>query len=278
MRIKATIKASKSIIASDLFDCCFGGLDLEIPEDPRIFSLMEFGGVKIGKAPVDKFTVPNVPPTKEQFNTDFCVGMETSYTVEQDYVLELSDREDKWIKRLAAAFNFAATKKRYYGGDYSGFGLSIPCALGSAQHDGICLESLWPMLASSNKRNYMANYRNIPDEAWEDAATRKMKKGYFKVDLFRNKYDNFCAGMYHWHEMIITGLYWYQGFYLNEEKKLVMNMRGGKMGHCVSAKGFDIHPKNGKKRMWFADSYFKNPEWWLYEDEVNRYFYNGLRS
>jgi len=264
MNTKATFKQIKG-------DYRFGGLDLEAPEDPRQYLLSEFGGVPIGKAPVKEFFIPNEPPCKDQFQTDFCVSMETSYTVEQDYAPKLNNFQ----QRLAAAFNFAATKRRYYNGDYSGFGLSIPFALGSAQHDGIPLEHLYPMYKTYSKRNYMANHHNISDEAWQDAATRKMDRGYFKLDLFRSKSDNFAAGCYHYKELVITGLYWYGNFYVSKDKQLILDKRGGRTGHCVAYKGFDIHPTNGRRRNWFKDSYLNHPEWWIYDNEVTKVMYNG---
>lgn len=214
--------------------------------------------------------VPNVPPIKNQFWTDFCVAFEGSYTVEQDYQSKL----ENWKKRLSAAFNFAATKRRYYKG-YGGFGLSIPYSLGSLQHDGICLESLYPMYKSKSKRNFMANWRNIPPEAWADAKNRKMDRGYFKVDVFKDKFENFASGLYHWEEIVITGLYWFSGFHINSDRQLILNKSGGYEGHCVGVIGYDRHPENKKRRMWFTDSYPSHGTWWLYEDEVKAIMYNG---
>jgi len=265
MDIKATIKQIKGDYRS-------GGLDLERPEDPRDYSLLEFSGRrKLGKAPDKEFFTPNVPPVKNQFYTDFCVSFESSYTAEQDYQPKL----ENWKRRLSAAFNFAATKKRYYGGNYSGFGLSIPCGLGSLQHDGICLEYLWPMLKSSRKRNFMANWRNIPAEAWADAKNRKMDRGYFKVDTFRDRFENFAAGLYYWQEMVITGLYWFNGFYVGSDDHLILNKTGSYNGHCIGAIGYDRHPKNKRRRMWFTNSYPNEGRFWLYEEEVRAVMYNG---
>src|SRR3990167_7251590 len=150
MNIKAAVKQIRGDFSS-------GGLDLTIPLSGQEWSLREFGAsVDIGKAPDQNFLVPNIPQTKDQGVTDFCVGFEVSYTKEQDTAVN-----DKY----SPAFVFAAAKKRYYNGDFSSFGLGITHGLGVVQHDGICRDEFYPF-DSNKSRNTLANWRNIPVEAW----------------------------------------------------------------------------------------------------------------
>ena len=189
-----------------------------------------------------------------------CVAFESSYTVEQDYP----------SLRLSAPFVFAAAKKRYYGGDYSSFGLGIVHGLGVLQHDGIPLESYYPF---NNNRNKMANWHNISDEVWEDAARRKMTKGYFQVDVFEDKFENFCAAMKNWDEMVITGMKWYNGYYLDNKGRLILNKTGNYTGHSVSSierKTIDNIPG-----IVFKNSYLNMPEFWLSAEQVRQEMYLG---
>ena len=251
--VKATIKQLKG-------DYRFGGLDMPPIADNTNWSLLEMGGYAPPLATKD-FRVSNVPETKDQLRTDFCVAFEGSYTVEQDI-----------RSTLAAAYNFAMAKKRYHGGDYSGFGLRITDGLGSLQHDGICLEELYPF-SGTRSRNNMANWRNIPDAAHKDAKTRKLDKGYFKVDIYNDKFDNFCAAMLHWNEMIITGMQWYSGYYIDSRGRLVMNKRGSRIGHCVSA--IERKTIDGIQGIVFKNSYKNKPEFWMSADDVRREMYFG---
>ncbi|HEX9600677.1 MAG TPA: hypothetical protein VF985_04255, partial [Mariniflexile sp.] len=217
MSIKTTYKQLRGDFSS-------GGLDLSVPLSGKEFSLHELGArVEIGKAPDQDFRVSNVPETKDQGSTDFCVGFEVSYTVEQD-------KRD----RRSAPFIFAAAKKRYYNGDYSGFGLGLTHGLGVAQHDGVPKDELYPF---QKTRNFMANWRNIPGEAWEDAEKNKMTKGYFFVDVYKDKYENFAAAMWHWQEIIITGLMWHSTYRVDNKQRLVVDQSGSAVGHAVGAIG-----------------------------------------
>ncbi len=257
MDIKATIKQARG-------DYRDGGLALEEKEDSRNWSLLEFGGVNLGKVPDKDFKVPNIPPVKDQSPTDFCVPFSISYTIEQDL------KSQNIYKRMSAPFLFAATKKLKYGGNYSGFGLSIPKTLSVLQKIGICREELYPFKGT---RNRMANHNNIPQEAWDDALNYKLDKPFFKVDLFRDKFDNFCAGMYHWNEMIITGMYMYSGYYVDSKGRLIMRKTGSKFGHAFD--GNERETIDGVVGMRFQNSYLNMPTFWLSANEVRREMYNG---
>lgn len=235
----------------------FGGACDEKPDGTE-FSLGEFGSAVVDIAPKTDWVVPSIPEVKDQGNSDFCVAFEGSYTIEQDTGLKLS-----------APFLFAATKKRYYWGNYYGFGLSIKKMLLTLQKDGICLEELYPF---TNNRNQMANPANIPLKAWQDAATRKMESGFFLVDIFDNRFDNFLAGAYYWQEMIITGVDWYGGFYLDEKKRLIMDRRGAKFGHSVGLVGSKII--DGEQYARFTNSYVGLPEFYVSRAQMAQ-FYEG---
>ena len=241
-----------------------GGLR-DIAPDGSEFSLEQFGGRSLGKAPNKPFQLPNRPKVKNQGRTDFCVPYQTSYTLEQDLGVILSP-----------AFGFATAKKRYYK-NYFGFGLGIKQGLGSAQHDGMCLENLYPLKDGAGRersRNYLANYRNIPEKAWQDAAKRKMTDGYFLVDVFKNKFDNFLAAMYHWKEPIITGLQWYQGFYVDDKGRLVMKKTGQKFGHAIG--GWESVIVEGEQRIEFQNSYTRMPKFSLSREQCKRLFYGYI--
>jgi len=238
-----------------------GGLINEKPDGSE-FSLQQFGGRSLGKAPKEEFEVPRRPAVKDQANTDFCIAFQSMYTVEQD------TGED-----LSPAFVFAAAKKKYYRGNYYGFGLSIKSGLGTLQKYGICLDSLYPF-SSSLTRNRMANHNNISKEAWEDAKTRKMKEGYFEVDVFPDKFDSFLAGMYHWQEPVITGINWYSGFYTDSKGRLVTRKTGNNTGHCIGAWKSVI--VEGEQRIEFQNSYNYLPKFSLNREQCKDLYFGYI--
>ena len=232
---------------------------VDLAPDGSEYSLQQFGGGEIGKAPEKEFEVPNRPPVKDQGSTDFCVAFQASYTVEQDFGLKLS-----------SPFNFAMAKRRYYG-NHLGFGLSIKHGLGSLQKDGICSYDLFPM---TSNRNYMANWKSISSEAIEDAKKRRMKKGYFVVDSFPDKFDNFLSGMYNWNEPVITGLTWYSGFYTDNKGRLVMNKKGSAVGHAFGAYKSVI--VEGEQRIEFQNSYNRMPIFSMNREQCRELFYGYI--
>lgn len=235
-----------------------GGLRDEKPDGTE-FSLDEFGAANIERAPKTDWVVPNLPPTRDQQNTDFCVAWQGMYTMVQDFGIDLSP-----------AFLFAATKKRYYN-NYYGFGLGIKKMLGTLQKDGICKEELYPF---GGPRNYMANYRNIPPEAWHDAATRKLDKGYFLVDIFDNPFDNMLAGAHYWQELVITGLKWYNGFYLDNKSRLVMRRTGNTYGHSFSVGGSKMI--DGEQYARCKNSYNSMPEFYVSREQMRHFYYGYI--
>ena len=237
----------------------FNGGCVDLVPDGSEYSLQQFGGVIVGKAPELEFEVPNRPPVKDQGGTDFCVAFQGSYTVEQDFG-----------GKLSAPFNFAMTKKRYYKNHY-GFGLAIKHGLGSLQKDGICNDKLFPLIKD---RNYMANWKSISSEAIKEAKTRRMEKGYFMVDNFDDKFDNFLAGMHYWKEPIITGLTWYSGFYTDSKGRLVMRKTGSAVGHSVGAYKSVI--VEGEQRIEFQNSYNRMPIFSMNREQCRSLFYGYI--
>ncbi len=236
-----------------------GGL-VDTKPDGTEYSLEQFGGRRIGKAPTKEFEIPNIPKVRDQKNSDFCVSFQDAYTVEQDYG-----------KLFSPAFNFAATKKRYYK-NYFGFGLAIKHGLSSLQKDGICQDSYFPFGKSS--RNRMANWKNISQEAWDNAKKYKMNRGYFFVDIYPNKFDNFLAGMYHWQEMVITGMKWYSGYKVDDKGRLIMNKTGPVFGHAFGSIRSII--VEGEQRIEFINSYLNLPTFSLNRQQCNSLYYGYI--
>jgi len=162
--------------------------------------------IEITKADlVNKSFVVFDPTDIDQTDCDFCVGCSGSYGSEATE------------KRVGAfAYLFAMAKKLV--GEYASWGISILSMCKARVTYGICKKELWDY--QTGRRNYFANWNNIPTAAHADAAQHK-GASFWEVDtpLTWSRFDAIRA--YLWK--------------LKDQKILVHT---GNNGHAITVIGY----------------------------------------
>ena len=167
---------------------------------------------------VEKSFIVFDPTPQDQKDSDFCVGYSGAYAS------EATEGEP-----MSGAFLFSMAKR--LSGTYIGFGTSVLQSCKAKQKYGVCKKSLWDYV--NGKRNFFANWNNIPQEAINDAAEHK-SKAYFELIIPRG-WDIFDAiRAYLWH--------------FRNEKILIQS---GRDGHACTLTGYDQETK----RLVGRDSY-----------------------
>ena len=187
---------------------------------------------------VDKSFMVFDPTPQDQTDSDFCAGYSGAYAAEP------TEGEP-----MSGAFLFAIAKK--ITGSWTGFGTSILQICKARQKAGVCRKALYDYIRG--KRNWFANWYNLPQEAIDDALKHK-SKAYFEL-IFPRGWDTFdTIRAYLWH--------------FKDEKILIQS---GRDGHACTLTGYDAD----RKEIVGRDSYGLR----TYDEGLryfNRSFANGL--
>jgi len=110
----------------------------------------------------ESFVVLNIEP-QDQLDSDYCAGFSGAYSSEQTEGMQCS-----------GSFLFAMAKK--LSGSYKGWGTSILKISQARTKFGVCNKSSWEY--KKGKRDYYANWNNIPEEVYKEAEQHKAKSYY----------------------------------------------------------------------------------------------------
>ena len=155
----------------------------KLSKDSRDLSLGSiFGFQKLEGVPDTDFIVASPFKMKDQGDDDFCTG----YTV-----TEVS--EDQEGIELDPDFQYAASAK--IRGDHESWGMDLRIAFKSAVDYGSLPRSQRPSIMEGKDRNFRANWKNWPEECFEQAFPYK-KKTFFDVDGRYDLFDNIRAALW----------------------------------------------------------------------------------
>ena len=188
---------------------------------------------------VDETFIVFNPTPLDQYDSDFCVGYGGAY------VAEATEG-----RVCSGAYLFAMAKK--LSGEYLRYGTSILKMCRARQKFGVCKKELYDY--KKGKRNYYANWENIPQEAHEDAGQHK-SKAYFALDIpwGWTKFDAIRANLWHF-----------------RDKKVLIDT--GNNGHKITIIGYD-KPKNALiAQDTYGDRTFNKGIRFIGEWEANRMF------
>ena len=132
------------------------------------------------------------PRRLDQLNNDMCVGYGGAYEADATEVFGGESGQG------SGAYNFAGAKK-WSGRNVAEFGTSILAGAMARVTYGICQKELWEY--KRGKRNYFANWANIPKEAHADAQIHKAGSAWkLSVPWRWSKFDAILATLWHFRD------------------------------------------------------------------------------
>jgi len=149
------------------------------------------------EATKETFVVFN-PKKVDQLDNDFCIGEGGAYEA------DATEDFDGASEQGSGAYVFAGAKK-WSRANYLSFGTSLLAGGMARVKYGICDRELWNY--KRGKRNYFANWNNIPQEAHDNAANHKACVLYeLSIPWKWTKFNAIVSTLYHFRdEKVLIG-------------------------------------------------------------------------
>lgn len=171
------------------------------PKDNRDYSHRRtFGAPAVADLP-DEFRVAEPIRIKNQFSTDFCSAFATTAVCEDEDRIEYSP---EWLFQ----------KEKELSGDWQSYGADIRTACKAATK-GLLPQGCTDVTLDGHTRDFCANPANWP-VILEMQATPHARSSYFKVDGYRDMFDNIRQTMWSQKDMkhsVLVGSIWYNEWY-----------------------------------------------------------------